>query len=316
MNLICRIFCFTKFSCSFQCQPSWTHLQCVISRGKDPLPAEVRIKCSLDHPEAFFLLDKENWYHNEMTRKVYADPVQESVRRILGRSVVRTFALFKYEKHPLLDVHCPMFSCQHKQKITDMIDIVEAEFVHHQNTLQGIIDNLRGRGKVEEAVWCEKNMKTLVDNYSRMSSAFLAWQILDTTHTFRVNKNWNSHGGQLGACLWASFENAAKKPFVSNHFGEVIPRGCVQTGAKHGNHDVTYVEYMCAAVERRMIIGGQESYLNHVKFRTQNHAKKVRKTFDEQIPDLNAPIPCPTRAHTMDFNCSSDRWGVQRLCPR
>ena len=101
MNLICLIFCFTKFSCSFQCQPSWTHLECVISRGKDPL----------DHPEAFFLLDKDNWYHDEMTRKVYADPVQESVRRILGRLVVRTFALFKYEKHPLLDVHCPTFGC-------------------------------------------------------------------------------------------------------------------------------------------------------------------------------------------------------------
>ena len=27
--------------------------------------------------------------------------------------------------------------------------VVEAEFVHHQNTLQGIIDNLRGRGKAE-----------------------------------------------------------------------------------------------------------------------------------------------------------------------
>ena len=64
-------------------------------------------------------------------------------------------------------------------------------------------------------------MKTLVDNFSQMSSAFLARQILDTTHTFRVNKNWNSHGGQLGASLcqlgWilASFENAAKKPLVS-----------------------------------------------------------------------------------------------------
>ena len=78
----------------------------------------------------------------------------------------------------------------------------------------------------------------------------------------------------------------------------------MQTGAKHGNHDVTYVEYMCAAVERCMIIGGQESYLNHVKFRTQNHAEKVCKTFDEKIPDLNAPIPCPTQSHTMDFNCT------------
>ena len=52
--------------------------------------------------------------------------------------------------NPLLDVHCPTFGCPHEQKITDVIDIVKAEFVHHQNTLQGIIDNLKGRGKVEK----------------------------------------------------------------------------------------------------------------------------------------------------------------------
>ena len=61
---------------------------------------------------------------------------------------------------------------------------------------------------------------------------------------------------------------------------------------------------MCAAVERHMIIGGQESYLNHIKFRRDNHGEKVWKTFDEKIQDLNAPIPHPTRAHTMDFNCT------------
>ena len=30
----------------------------------------------------------------------------------------------------------------------------------------------------------------------------------------------------------------------------------------------------------------------------------LRKIFDEKIPHLNAPIPCPTRAHTFDFNCT------------
>ena len=48
-------------------------------------------------------MDPKDWYSNEMLRKVYADPVQEGVRRILGRSLIRTFALFKYKKQ----------SCEH-----------------------------------------------------------------------------------------------------------------------------------------------------------------------------------------------------------
>ena len=289
----------------------WTQLQCVISRGEDPLPAEVHMKSSVDHPNEFFHLDKSNWYHNEMPKKVYADPIQESVRRILGRSVIRTFGLFKYEKHPLVDKHIPTFGGPHEAKILEVIDIGEEEFAHHQQTLQGIIDNLNTRGQKGEAAWYMNNMQILVSNFSRMSSAFLGRQILETTQTFRVNKNWNSHGGQLGAAMCklgsilASFENAANKSLVSTHFAEVIPRGCVQTGAKHGNQDVTYVEYMCAAMERRLIIGGHKSFLNHVKFKRDNHAKKVRQIFDENIVgDVKALVPRPTRAHTMDFNCT------------
>ena len=100
-----------------------------------------------------------------------------------------------------------------------------------------------------------------------------------------MNKNWNSHGAQVGTaicqqgCILAGFEGAVQKPLISNHFPETIPQGCVQTRAKHGNHDVTYVEYMCAAIEKHLVIGGQESYLNHIKFNKDNHAAKVRKIF-------------------------------------
>ena len=204
-------------------------------------------KTSLEHPDDFFHLDKSNWYHNEMPRKVYEDPVQESVRRILGRSLVRTFGLFTYEKHPLADKHIPTFGVPHEAVIMDVIEIVENEFAHHKKTLVDRIENLKGIGKTGEAAWWENSMLILVRNFTRMSPAFLARQILETTHTFRVNKNWNSHGGQLGAgmcqlgSILASLQGAVKSPLVSTHFPEVIPRGCVQTGAKHGNQDVTYV---------------------------------------------------------------------------
>ena len=143
-----------------------------------------------------------------------------------------------------------------------------------------------------------------------MSSAFLARQILDTTHSFHVNKNWNSHGSQVDAAMCqlgsilVSFEDASNQRLVSMHFSEVIPRGCLQTGAKHGNQDVTYVEYMCSAIEKRLVIGGEESYLNHIKFVKDNHAEKIRKIFDEKMANIDAPVPCPTWAHTYDFNCT------------
>ena len=65
---------------------------------------------------------------NEMPKKVYADPVQEGIMRILGRSLVRTFALFKYKKHSLVNVYCAMLEAPHEAKIWEVIDIVEYKF--------------------------------------------------------------------------------------------------------------------------------------------------------------------------------------------
>ena len=155
----------------------------------------------------------------------------------------------------------------------------------------------------------ENCIRILVKSFSHMGSAFLARQIMDTTHSFHVNKNWNSHGSQVHAAMCqlgsilASFEDASNKMLVSMHFSEVIPRGCVQTGAKHGNHDITYM-YMCAAIEKCLVIGGKELYLNHIKFIKDNHAEKIRKIFDEKMANIDAPVPHPTRAHTYDFNCT------------
>ena len=108
----------------FQCQPSWTHLQCVVSRGDDLLPAEVTIKCNDENPDDFLYINCQDWYHNELPKKVYKDPIQEGVRRILRRSMVRAFALFKYEKDELVDVYGSTLGASHESKITEVINIV------------------------------------------------------------------------------------------------------------------------------------------------------------------------------------------------
>ena len=71
----------------FQCQPSWTHLQCVVSKGEDPLPAEVRIKCCKENPDNFFYIVLKDWCYNQLPQKVYADPVQEGLRRVNKRQM-------------------------------------------------------------------------------------------------------------------------------------------------------------------------------------------------------------------------------------
>ena len=87
---------------NFQCQPSWTHLQCVVSRGENPLLAEIQIKCSEEDSNEFFYTDPKDWYTNKMPRKFYADPFQEGVRRILGRSLVRTNLLYSSTRNTVL----------------------------------------------------------------------------------------------------------------------------------------------------------------------------------------------------------------------
>ena len=182
--------------------------------------------------------------------------------------------------------------------------------LNHLKSMKNVVQNLVAKGKKDKAQWMEECIRILVTNFSRMGSAFLARQITDMTHSFHVNKNWNSHGSQVGATMCqlgsilASFEDASNRRLVSTHFPEVILRGCVQTGAKHGNHDITYAEYMCAAIEKRLVISGEESYLNHIKFVKDNHAEKIRKIFVEKMANIDAPFPCPTRAHTYDFNCT------------
>ena len=121
-------------------------------RGDDPLPAEVQIKCSTENAD-FFYLDPKDWYFNVLLRKVYGDSIQESIRRILGRSVLRTFGLFTYNKHNLVDVYCPTFDAPQESKILDVIDIVKYKLTQHQRTMQTVLQDLRMDRNDEEANW-------------------------------------------------------------------------------------------------------------------------------------------------------------------
>ena len=125
---------------------------------------------------------------------------------------------------------------------------------------------------------------------------------MGTLSTLQVGKNWNSHGAALGSCLCQlgalllALDMASTGAYIQHDFSFLIPQGNIQTGHKHGHHDVVYVEYMTAAIERLVVTGGKQTYLNHGNFIRFKHAAKVTAIMDKKLPTCDAPAPRP------DFN--------------
>ena len=79
----------------------------------------------------------------------------------------------------------------------------------------------------------------------------IAKLLLQCTDTFRAKKNWNSHGASVGSaiCQLASILSEMQSASVNEldvNFNVLIPQGNIQTGSKHGHHNVCYTEYMCS----------------------------------------------------------------------
>ena len=102
--------------------------------------------------------------------------------------------------------------------------------------------------------------------------------------------------------MLSSLDMASNGPYIQCDFLYLIPQGNIQTGHKHGHHDVVYVEYMTAAIEPLVVTGGRQSFLNHGNFIRFKHADKVRAIMDKTLPTCHAPAPRPTHSHTFDFN--------------
>ena len=106
------------------------------------------------------------------------------------------------------------------------------------------------------------------------------------------------------ASMLSCLDNASTGCLIDVDFTEFIPQGNVQTGHKHGYHEVSYVEYMTSGKETSVATGVEELYLDHLKFRSEHHDAKVRAIMDREMEEVKAPVPRPTKAHTFDFNLS------------
>ena len=286
----------------------------MISPGPNPLPAVVRLKYSVspDKPgnEEFYGMNiVEKFDDEQMRRHVYRDPVQLSLRIIMCRSLVKVFTKFNYEEDTNTKDYAARFPVHHEQMLPEFIAIVNDQFTNFFSEMLIRADKMQKDGEVHSHRALHSELNMLRDAKKTITTGVLAKLFLKCTDTFRAKKNWNSHGGSVGAsiCHLASIlsqMNNASINDLDENFNVMIPQGNEQGGSKHGNHNVVYSEYMCSVVEQK-VLGNVEAYLNIDQFKQEKHGDLVKELFSETVPGYpDAPAPRPTRAHTFDFNCT------------
>ena len=85
--------------------------------------------------------------------------------------------------------------------------------------------------------------------------------------------------------------DTATTELISPDFVVLIPQGCMQTGHKHGHHDVSYVEFVASQDEASVTMGAKGNYLDHGKFKTDGQTEKVMHVMDRSLPGTSVPVP-------------------------
>ena len=148
------------------------------------------------------------------------------------------------------------FPKHHQQILLDCILIVEKECDHYITWMTQKYGS---------------DVQPLKKALSTITTSKLANLIVDCTDTIRPKKNCNSHGATLGSAISQlssiiSSLGKASEEEVRPYFNKIIPHGVVHTGHKYGNTHSVCTEYMVSTHESRIIIGGDEIYLNAERF--------------------------------------------------
>ena len=280
----------------------------MVNPGTNPLPAEVRIKRHATGGKEFWGVEQEGWVCRTLDSYVYADRVQLAFRKVIARAMYEVFGLFDYVQHPdIPEKHFKHLPKPHDACIVDAIKIVDEVYQDMTVYYQTKIDSEADR---DEKSALSATLTLFRKTWANVTPGFIARSILEITNNMSVAKNWNSHGAMVGAsicqisAILAALAKAEQSAVISSSFRDIIPQGKVLTGSKHGHSDTSYVEYMTSSSEPKIVIGGEESYLEHNQFVGRGHAAKVRAVMDQTVSGMQCPAPRPTRAHTLDFNLS------------
>ena len=174
----------------------------MVSKGANPLPAKVRIKRHTNQEIAknFYFRDQNKWEStgvatqgegtaNTFRFKTYADPIQEQVRRMVGRSLIFTFGLFVYEEDIDRKNFVPKLPLPHDAFIGSVLTIVN-------NEKDRCVPEINANSDLTE-VFRDRFLATC----QWIMCGFIAKQLLGMLLTVQVRKKWNSHGANLGACM-------------------------------------------------------------------------------------------------------------------
>ena len=245
------------------------------------MPAKVCIKHNLEHPKEFLCLDQGDWQYGAfMNPHMYSDPIQEAFRKVISRTLIQTFNLFKYHLDAPSERYLPRLPTPVNSCVDEIIAILKAKIEKFIECVEDEAKDLKANPANAQTVWeINSTLANFNSTCAVLNVGTLACLILDTTHAFRANKNWNSHGSMaasavlhLGSVL-ASLQNENRHSLDLAHM-EMIPKGEMQTGAKHGNHHVSYVEYMCGNYTKSCDFGLAHLYLNHPDFRKKKRSEE------------------------------------------
>ena len=148
------------------------------------------------------------------------------------------FGLFEYVETSDKKMYVATLPLPHDACIEKLVQVVRAEEMRCCEEIykDSKIPNMGDRAQFRA------DFKNILDKITR---GFIAKQILGTMLTVQVGKNWNSHGADLGSSLCqisailSSLDNAYLDPkSIPEDLQVLIPQGNIQTGHKHGHHDV------------------------------------------------------------------------------
>ena len=252
------------------------------------LPAKVCIRYNKAYPTEFFHLDNSDWQYSNFTLPhYYRDPIQEAFQKVISRVLIKTFNMFKYSLDEASGTYLPWLEKPVDDCIEDVISFVKEEIEKFVEYVEYKIEELKTKpGKNDTVTEMTETLWKFHSCCAVINIGCLGNMILDMTHAFRANKNWNSHGSIAGSnvcglgSILASLKHANVRDLDIAHM-ELILKGEVQTGAKHGNHHVSYVEYMCSNFQQSIEFGLSSAYLNHDDFRRKKHGAKVTALMGE-----------------------------------
>ena len=146
-------------------------------------------------------------------RKVYGNDVQMHFWKFLQNYAIHTFGMMEYKHQPALGKFKPEFPRSNEAMIDSVIQMVE-QFTPRSD---------------------------LVKLVTHITSGHIAQLVLDLTHSYWANKNWNSHNNAVCAvmCNIAILVSALNgQAGLPVNFIQTLPKGVPLGGQKHGWHDI------------------------------------------------------------------------------